>query len=179
MAKYCDIVINVRAEGNNGGGTYVKDLPLEEANTKLKEIESIMRDFSIANDGNMAFVDTDEYGSFIAVDTLELSCIQVSVDNIRENGPKSLRESVEEIMQRVLYIDNPTSLLEKTNDKEIEHSMEDEDWAYGHNHVSDYHSLTQKKFEERPADWYEYQVEAMEKDMQNHPKKYKGGCMKW
>ena len=177
MKKFCDIDIIVRAEDNNGGGTYVKDIPLEDAVAKCKEIESIMRDFSIANDCNMAFLNTDEYGSFIAVDVCELSCIHVVVTGIRDYGPKTLRENVEGILQRIFKIDNPAGLLEKIQDKEIEHAMEDEEWAYGHNQVSDYRHLTEKDLEEQ-TQWYGDMADAIEKDAEKHPEKYKGGRMK-
>ena len=178
MKKFCDIDIMNRSNSGNGGGTFVKDIPLEDAAKKCKEIESIIRDFVIANDCNVVFNDVDEYGSFVAVDLLDLRCVYVTVNNIREsNGPETLREKVEGMMQRVLEIDRPAGLLEKIQDQEIEHVMEDEEWAYGHNQVSDYRHLTEKDLKEQ-TQWYGDMADAIEKDAEKHPEKYKGGRMK-
>ena len=178
MAKYCDIDIIVRAEDNNGGGTYVKDIPLEDAFDKCREIEQIIRDFSIANDCHMIFAPTDEYGGFVVVDLCDLGCIQVCANNIREDGPKTLRESVEGILQRIFKIDTPAGLLEKIEDQEIEHTMEDDEWTFGHNQVSNYRHLTQEELEEQTK-WQGEMADAIEQDAKRHPEKYKGGCMKW
>lgn len=179
MKKFCDIDIMSRSNSGNGGGTFVKDIPLEDAAKKCKEIESIMRDFVIANECNVVFNDVDEYGSFVAVDLLDLRCVYVTVNNIREsNGPETLREKVEGMMQRVLEIDHPAGLLEKIQDQEIEHVMEDEEWAYGHNQVSDYRHLTKKEYDDN-MQWESDMAEAMQKDSEKHPERYKGGAIKW